>query len=251
MSVQNELDIDIRPFILAGNPVALRKDNAVIEEDAGRSAVLASRTLLSKKLVDSAIADVADVGNTGDGTLVATVAGPDIPKVGVWNFENTFAVANGGVFKLEDPDGNIVADNLTLRVGAGLVTTFIAAGIKIVVTEGTTDFAAGDKFALTVVANNKFVPYDPAGVLGEAIPKVIYDPEGYLGDITAAALVAGDVIDLPVLISGARFDKDLLVLENSGALTDVVPGTAQTVEEYLRQFGLIAEQTISASSYEN
>ncbi len=251
MAVQARLNIDTRPFILAGNPVALRKDDQTIEQDAGRSAILASATLMAIKQIDSAVADTPDGSNTGNGTLVATVAGPDIPKVGSWVFTCTFAITNGGVFKLEDPDGNIVADNLTLRVGDTLVTSFVAAGLSIVVTEGSTDFAAADFFTLIVVANGKWIPYDPAGILGEAVPKGIYDPESTIGDITAAALVAGDVVDMPILIEGARFDRDKLVFENSGAYTDIVLGTSKTVEEYLRTFGLIAENTIAGSAAEN
>jgi hypothetical protein len=73
---------------------------------------------------------------TGDGTLTSFALAPGGPaKVGSYNVECTFAVTNGGVFKLEDPDGNLVADNLTLRVGAGLATTFSVGGISFIITD--------------------------------------------------------------------------------------------------------------------
>lgn len=154
-------------------------------------------TLLARQNVATAITDTPDVGNTGDGTLVATVVGVDeLPVPGDYNFECTFAVTNGGVFKLEDPNGNIVADNLTLRVGDGLVTTFNEAGIQIAVTEGTTDFVAGDKFALAVVADGDLVPFAIGGAAGAGIPLAVltYDvTRTGAGDEPIRAMVGGEV----------------------------------------------------------
>ena len=453
MSVQARLNINTRPLILAGYPVAVRKDDATIEQDAGRSAVLASKTLMSRKLFALATTGTADGGNTGDGTVtaVAKLADGEALKIGDYNLEATavgvdgrvvgsvtadpgntgngtvtglalvagefppvgdwiltctdanagggatstsvtitgtgdgvpgsvtpgadvveglytltcveavadkgrfevadpngnrledlnvtvaysnshfaltvadgsadyivgdtltftitiahgglftltdpdgvdvktdivlpgttlgtvvvtsggitftitdgatdfadddfftlvVAAAEGGVFKLEDPDGGLVASGLTLSGVPLGATTFNEGGMTFTITDGATDFASGDSFAITVITNLKWVPYDPAGLLGEAIPKGIYDPQGDLGDITAAALVAADITDMPILIAGARFDKNMLVIENSGALTDIVPGTSLTVEEYMRTLSLIAEDTIAGSSAEN
>lgn len=252
MSVQARENIDTRPFILAGYPVTLRIDNATIEQDAGRAAVLASRTLMAKKMVDSAITPVAGGSNTGNGTAtLATVVGIGndgervTPKAGTWKFILTAAL----VGKLQDPDGNDVVTGIALNDGTTTVVKY--AGLQFTITDGATPFAADDEFSLPVVANGKWVPYSAAGVLGQHLPKGVFDPEGSYGDITAAALVAGDVTDMPIVISGARFDKNKLVIENSGALTDMVADSGLTVEEYIRQFGLIAEDAISGSSYEN
>ena len=171
-------------------------------------------TILGKKVVEDAIADTPDGGNTGNGTLVSTVAaGEIIPIVGSYNFECTFVVTNGGIFKLEDPNGNIVADNLTLRVGAGLLTTFIEGGIKIVVTEGATDFAAGDKFALVVVADGDWVIFAVNGVGGAQKP---------LGILTVEAAAAGtEDQGFRPLISG-EVRKEKLVIDAGGTVTDVI-----------------------------
>ncbi len=171
-------------------------------------------TILGKKVVEDAIADTPDVGNTGDGTLVSTVAaGEIIPTIGSYNFECTFAITNGGVFKLEDPNGNIIADNLTLRVGAGLLTTFIEGGIKIVVTEGATDFAAGDKFALVVVADGDWVIFAVNGIGGAQKP---------LGILTIEAVAAGtEDQGFRPLISG-KVRKEKLVIDAGGTVTDVI-----------------------------
>jgi len=91
----------------------------------------------------------ADGGNTGDGTVTAVTAN-DKAVSGSYNLECIEAVTNGGVFKLEDPSGNIVASDLTIDVGAGAATIFTVAGLTFTITDGATDFAAGDKFTLAI-----------------------------------------------------------------------------------------------------
>jgi hypothetical protein len=258
MAVEIKADISTRPLILAEYPVALRKDNQTIEQDAARgSAILYSRTLMAKKQVDSAITPVAagagEAGaNTGNGTCtLATVVGLNslgerqIPQAGTWKFILTGAL----IGKLQDPSGVDVITGIALNDGTTTVVKY--AGLQFTITDGATPFIATDAFALPVVANGKWVPWKASGVLGEAIPAGIYDPEQFLGNIAAATLIAGDVEDAPILIAGARFDSALIVIENSGALTDGVPGTGLTVEEYLRKVGLIAESAIAGSAYEN
>ena len=169
-------------------------------------------TILAVKAVADAIADV--LTGTGDGTMVATVAaGGIVPVAGVYTLVCTFAITNGGIFKLVDPQGNIIADNLTLRVGDGLVTTFVAGGIKMVITEGTTDFAAADSFAMTVVADGDWVIYADDGVGGAQIPK---------GILTVEEVQTG-AIDTPFrpLISG-RVRREKLVIDDGSTVTDEV-----------------------------
>ena len=245
MSVQIDGEVNTRPLILSEYPIALRKDNETIIQNASRTAVLSSRTLMGKEVVESAVAAGAVVG-TGNGTItLATVAGSVIPKVGVWSFVLTAAL----IGKLVDPDGVIVASNIAIADGAAIILNI--AGFQFTVTDGITAFTAGASISLTVVAVNKWTPYSKTNLLGANKPLGIFDPECSLGDITAAALVSADVEDVPILISGARFDSGLLVIENSGALTDIVSDTGLTVEEYLRQNSLISEGAIAGSSVEN
>lgn len=106
-----------------------------------------------------------------------------------------------------------------------------------------------------IAATGKWVPYtDETAVDGTALPAGIYDPEGSLGDIAAADLVAGDVTDVPIIIFGALFDDEKLVIENSLLLTTVIAaGTvqAQTVADALIKRSLVPQSTISGSSPEN
>lgn len=197
-----------------------------IEQDAGRSAILAQYTIMGKKEVTVPTTGTADVGNTGDGTMTAVAAAGPL-KVGTYTLECTFAVTNGGVFKLTDPDGNIVADNLTLRVGAGLLTSFNAGGLSFTITDGATDFAAADKFTVAVAANGKYVPLDPAGLDGSGKFAGIYISD----DIAAATIVAGDVtVAIVTNGNGAIVSSDKIVFENSATLTTILP-SGKTVRE--------------------
>lgn len=251
MSVQNSADVNTRPLILSEYPIALRKDSETIIKDTARTAVLASRTLMAKQAVDSAVVASAVTGD-GNGTITAaTVVGLNslgekvIPKAGAWVFTLTAAL----VGKLTDPDGVDVKTAIALNDGTTTVVKY--AGLQFTVTDGATAFSADDFFTLTVAANGKWTPYNASSVLGADKPQGIYDPEGSIGDITAAAIVAADVVNVPILISGARFDSSLLVIENSGSLSDMVSDSGLTVEEYLRNKSLIAEGAIAGSSAEN
>lgn len=154
--------------------------------------------VIMARLIASAGAVTPDGGNVGNGTvtgLALVPGGPPLP--GNWNFECTFQVAEGGVFKLEDPNGKLVADNLTLRVGAGLLTTFSIAGLTFIVTEGGTDFDAGDKFALNIVdEESKWVPwvedaFDGSGQANGILPAEVVATGA--GDLNRRMLIGGTV----------------------------------------------------------
>ena len=195
--------------------------------------------ILSRQEVDAAIVVTADAGNVGTGTATASVVGVDeLPVPGDYNLECTFVVAEGGVFKLEDPEGNIVEDNLTLRVGAGLVTTFNVQGLQIVVTEGGTDFSAGDKFEIAVVANGKLVPFVIGGVAGAGIPKTVLTY-----DVVAAG--AGDE-SIRSLISGSvRTEKLIIDADGDGSnITDAIL-------DQLRNYGIVPQNVSELNILDN
>ena len=248
MAVQVSQNNTSVPFIRSG--VSLVKESETIEQDAGRSAILSPFTVMAKKNLTVPTTGTADAGNTGDGTVtaVAAAAGGLAPLVGAYLLTCTFAVTNGGVFKLEDPNGNIVADNLTLRVGAGLLTTFVAGGLIFVITDGATDFAAADFFTITTVAVGKWVPFDPAAIAdGSALFAGIYLGE----ELTAAAIIAGDITVSPMLVGGdCTVDLNQLVFENSAALA-TVQADGRTLEQAMAGFGIFAEDTIDIDEYEN
>jgi hypothetical protein len=252
MEVQVSSNISTRPFIVDELPLSLRKDTETIKQDAGRSSDLLSKTLMGRFAVLAAVTAAADAGNTGDGTItIASVVGLDtlgnkvLPKIGTYTFELTAAL----VGKITDPNGVDIVTGIALNDGTTTVIQY--AGLIFTITDGAVAFIAGDKFTIITAADGDWTPYNAASVLGADKPQGIYDPEGNLGDIASADIVAGDVTDVPILIFGARFDQDQLVIEDSGSLSDLVSDTGLTVEEYLRKVSLVAQATISASSPEN
>ncbi len=246
MAIQARLDIDSSDFVIGENLRALRRDAVTFEQDAGRSAVLAQYTLMAKKPVT--IPTTGAATGTGNGTMTAVAAAAGaVPIVGDWILTCTFAVTNGGVFKLEDPNGNLIADSLTLRVGAGLLTTFVAGGMTFTITDGATDFVAADLFTIAVAANGKGVPFDSEAVDGSEIADGIF-----MGaDITAAALVAGDVVDNPVVYSGLKFDEAKLVFDNGTDTLDTLTATGRTIRAELELMDLVGKANDVTTNFEN
>lgn len=110
-----------------------------------------------------------------------------------------------------------------------------------------------------VAASRKWVPLtDVAALDGTNAARGIY-----MGDsITAAALVAGDVTNCPILVGGCcTVDGGLLVLENSLTINSVCSddpagadnGVVNTrrVEDDLAQIGIFVKSTIDIDKLEN
>lgn len=194
-------------------------------------------TILARKQVADAITVVADVGNTGDGTTTAAsvIAGDVIPLVGAYNLECVVAVANGGTFKLEDPNGAVLANDLVMTVGAGAATTFYANGMTFIITDGATDFIVGDKFAMTVAADGDVVIFAEDGIGGAQIPSMVLTYE-------VAATGAEDQAQRAMVSGEVRREK--LVIDAGGTVTDrIVDG--------LRDFSIVARSVDELNIYDN
>lgn len=183
-------------------------------------------TIMARKQVADAIVAAADGGNTGDGTVtaVSVVAGNDIPLVGIYVLTITTAIADGGIWKLEDPNGNLIADNLIMEAGAGLATTFVEGGMQFTITDGGTNFAAADFFTLTVAVDGDVVIFAVDGVGGAQIPSMVMTYETVATgaeDQAQRAMVSGEV------------RREKLVIDAGGTVTD-------RIVDQLRDFGIIA-----------
>jgi hypothetical protein len=96
------------------------------------------------------VAVTADGGNTGDGTVAATVADPETVKLGPYVLTATAEEADGGTFTLTDPEGTEVSDSVVMDAAAGGETVFTGGGLRLVITDGDEDFDTGDEFTILV-----------------------------------------------------------------------------------------------------
>lgn len=90
-----------------------------------------------------AAADAGNAANTGALTLADPAFGADV-REGVYNIVCIAVVANGGKFRVEDPDGN--------EVGTATVSAAFTKQIKFTIADGTQDFVVGEKFTVSVEA---------------------------------------------------------------------------------------------------
>lgn len=115
------------------------------------------------------------------------------------------------------------------------------------------------KFTLMakIAASGKWVPFTDETVVetGAGTPAGIF-----LGDDVAAAdLVAGDVVDQPILVGGClTFDDSQLVIENSKTLATIIKASTavdnvivKTVEDVLQDKGMFAESSVDIAGFEN
>lgn len=208
-------------------------ENALFRDEllvfAGAGTVLEG-TILARKLVADAVTVVADVANTGDGTVTAATvaAGQIVPLVGDYTFECTAVVTNGGVFRLLDPNGTEIASGISLTVGAGATTDVDAGGLTFTVTDGATDFIIGDNFALTTTAGAGMVPYAVDGAGGAQIPSQIL---GY--DVTATG--AGNVAVRPGVSGSYKLER--LVIDAAGSAS--ASTITDALVDQLRDYGLV------------
>lgn len=171
-------------------------------------------TILARRAVAASVTASAVTG-TGNGTVTGAtvVEGPVVPLVGAYVLTVVTAATNGGTWKLVDPNGALVTDGLVMTAGAGAATAFEAGGLRFTITDGSTDFAAGDTATLTVAADGKLVPFDPAGAGGVQIPCAVltYDvTKASSGDVPIRALVCGKV------------NKTRLVIDVGGTITNAI-----------------------------
>lgn len=246
MAVQVRNDSNTVPFIRWSGPSAIKQDGT-IAKDTGRTIALAPYTLLGeKKVVATSI--TADVGNTGNGTFTALALAPGGPAIhGTWVVECIVAPAtHGGTFKLTDPNGVIVDNNILMIDTATGVRIVNGPGFVFTITDGATNFIVGDKAAIVIDAASGYLPLEVDEVNGlEKVAGI------YLGaSITAAAIVAAAIEDNQIIVGDCFIDENQLVLENSVALTDILQ-SGLTVAEELAQLGIRPQSTVDISAQEN
>jgi len=201
--------------------------------------VIAVGTILARRVLSATVTVVAG-SNTGNGTvtLAAPTAGNVVPLVGAYVLTCVSAVSHGGVFKLVDPNGMLVATDITMTPGAGGATVVKVAGLQFTITDGSTDFIVGDSFTLTTVADGKIVPYSLTGVGGVQVPIAVTPAE-------VIATGSGNVAIRPIVAGVVR--KDKLIIDADGDDSNV----STTVIDKLRDYGIIATDVDDISVLDN
>lgn len=208
--------------------------NGIFQEEGAKlkfagAATVVAGTVLGMALV-AAGSVTPNVGNTGDGVVsVFALANGGPAKPGNYNLECVEAITNSGRFKLVDPNGVLIINNIIIPVSGNI--TIEIDGITFNIADGATDFVVGDKFALAVASVNEFVPFKSDNVDGSEIPKAILNYEKIAtgaGSLDIRPCIAGEVLN------------SQLVFEKTGDDMDTVPaGQTETVRELLRKHGII------------
>lgn len=164
-------------FLLSEAAFHRSRDNITIVSGAGN---LPSGRVLATVAAGTATSAAKSGGNTGNGTFTLDVTTPVLAgaKSGIYTVRCITAAVNGGTFRVEDPDGNVLGD---VAVGA----TF-SDDIKFVIADGAADFIVGDGFDVTVNASAKsYTAHNPAGTDGSQLASAVLL---YPADATSAAV---------------------------------------------------------------
>lgn len=158
------------------------REGITILAGSGSARALTAGMVLGRVFAGTAAA-VADAGNTGDGTM-GTITVSGAAKDGVYELVIIETVAAAGAFQVEDPDGELI--------GMGdVAAAFSAGGLAFTLADGATDFAAGDRFTITVTqTSKKFVQFVVAGTDGSQIIEGILRGDKTAPDGTDAKDVA-------------------------------------------------------------
>lgn len=178
-------------------------------------AVFVAASVLGIVSLGSAAVAAKAGGNTGNGTFTLDGSAPlgARAKPGVYTLRCIAAVANGGTFRLEDPDGLVLGD-VAIAAGAG-GTALVNEHIRGTITDGATDFIVGDGFDVTVAPAPMVAGTDraklatAAAVDGSQDPSLVlaYDVDASAGDVEAIAYESGDFVR-EQLVFGAGITAD-------------------------------------------
>lgn len=176
---------------------------------------LAAASVLGLVTLGASAAAAKAGGNTGTGTFVLDATTPlqARAKVGTYALRCIAAAANGGTFRIEDPDGIVLGD-VAIAGGAG-GTVVVNEHIKGVLTDGATDFIVGDGFDVTVAGPAKVNGLDTArlaiaaAIDGSQVPTLVlaYDVDATAAATEAIAYESGDFVR-EQLIFGAGLTAD-------------------------------------------
>ena len=251
---ESKLTNETFPWDLGG--AGKYRDDLTIEQDGARTAILYFLTVMSQQASDLKLLPLTDINPAltaasmlcganggdiaawqavGDGSLTITVDGTALDVTGmvftgVSALTEIAGIINIGLAGRAVCFYDDVGDTFTfLSLKTGLPAssvTVLSAG-----TAGTDVTGTSFLNGLTAVGTVTAATGEPS----VAVPAGIYMGS----EITAAALVAGDVDDQALLVgSDKMIDEDKIVLENSLTLASVVVATGRTIRQHLEDMGI-------------
>ncbi len=206
------------PDNLRAGPYPLIGDEVILVSGAG--SLPRGRVLGRINIGTVPSTGTADGGNTGNGTCTVVTGGPDTIG-GIYTVECTVAITNSGTFKLVSPLGVILATG-TITAGAGGTLVLTNDELNFTLTDGSTDFALGDLFTVTIPAGSgKYTSVDLTAVDGSAAARAVL--------LEAKDATSADVTNTPVALTG-----EFVAASLSFGGTD----TAADHREYMRRYNM-------------
>lgn len=145
--------------------------------------------VLGRTATAGTIAGAAGSANTGNGTIGSlTVGGAAVE--GVYKALSAAAATNSGIFFVHDPDG--------IYLGKATVGIAFSGAVNFTIADGSTDFALGDVFDITVSAvTYKYKLSLAAATDGSQIPDAILaeDTDASAADVVTVAYFAGEFLE--------------------------------------------------------
>lgn len=261
MALESKVTLDSTGTILGGSGNS--RDDETILQDAGRSAVLATFTVMAKKASDLKLIPLTDInpaltsakmvcgtngGNAAayiavsDGAFKINVDGSLLDITGIdfsgitllKEVEEILNEAADGRFKVLFDRGNDIFTFVSNKQGLpGSSITVLTAG-----SAGTDISGASFLNGLTTVGTVTAA----TGEASASIPAGIY----FGNEILAATIVAGDVTNQKLLVGGnIQLDEDKIILENSLTLSSVIAATGQTIEQHLQELGIFPTKSFT------
>ena len=121
------------------------RDVVTVLAGSGADRVLTTGMVLGR-ITKGAATGAAVAGNTGNGTITAAPTVGAAAKPGVYRLVCIEPATDAGKFSVEDPDG--------LLVGIATVAVQFTTHLTFTIADGSTDFASGDSFTITVAAGS-------------------------------------------------------------------------------------------------
>jgi len=211
----------------------LRPGEFIMNEDPGnrsREAVtIAAEQVVTPNMVLGKIAVAAGVVVTqafaGTGNGVLTVADPAVStkvKDGDYTVVCVTAAANGGTFRVEDPNGK--------SIGNATVGAAFDKEIKFTIADGATDFVVGDTFTISVAADAEdyqYVPFNQDGTNGSEVPAAIA--------IYGVETGVGETAKITAIVRGCQANGNCIAWPS-----DITAAEKANANQALEKLGIIA-----------